>query len=374
LENSEMKNSSTSGSKPKLKWHLFTGAVFLAGLFALVIGINHQGRPAEKNRDIWYGPVIDYIQQGGRFSYLFVGTSRTRAAIRPDVFDTVMTRTLGSPTLSINLGMGWCRMSEHYFGLRRLLEVQPGILRGVVVFLEAPSALPEYSIWKSDWIVTDRTDLLTPYIHKSDLWKLWREATTPTDMKFVITANLVAPFMEYLPRVRQYALPALDSLLQGFFSPLTSLAQAETEVAGSSDLTTEGGIRADAKGVETARELATRMARDETVNQDPWNDFDKTIVAEILKMVKNAGGYVVFLDMPLSDIQQAPYDTPLRQRERADFTTTLKAWNCIMLHPQLQYDSTDFPDLWHLRKTRAPEFTFAVANSFIEAAKAAGGK
>jgi hypothetical protein len=365
-----MKNSSTSVSRP---WRqVATGIAFLAGLLLLVAFISAQGSPGEKNRDIWYGPVIDYAKQGGRFSYLFLGTSRTRAAIRPDVFDTAMTRAIGAPTLSVNLGMGWCRMSEHYFGLRRLLETAPGILRGVVVFLEAPSALPEYSTWRSDWIVADRTDLLTPYIHKRDLWKLWRESTTEAGMKFVITANLVAPFMEHIPRVRQHALPDLDTLLQKAFAPLMALAKPEESDAGAaSDLATEGGIRADAKGVETARDLAIRMAREETEKQEPWADYDKTIVAEILRMVREAGGYVVFLDMPLSPVQQAPYDTPLRLGEREAFQGTLKAWNCIMLKPELALTESDFPDLWHLRKSLAPEFTLAVANGFIAAAREA---
>jgi len=364
-----MKNSSTSAFK--FKRQAAMGLAFLAGLFALVVFINKRGEPAEKNRDIWYGPVLDYMHRGGRFSYLFVGTSRTRAAIRPDVFDTLMTRVTGSPTLSINLGMGWCRLTEHYFGLRKLLEADPNILNGVVVFIEAPSGLPEYITWKSDWIVTDRTDLLTPYIHKSDLIKLWREATTPTSMKFVITANLIAPFMENIPRVRQFAAQGLDSLLQDFFTPLIALAP-KAKTGSTADLTAEGGIRTDAKGVETARELAIRMAKEEAENQEPWDDYDHTVVAEILHMVKNAGGYVVFLDMPLSDVQQAPYDTPLRKKEREAFLATLKAWNCIMLHPKMTYEAADFPDLWHLRKTLAPEFTVAVAREFIAAARAAG--
>ncbi len=368
-----MKNSSTSAFK--LTPFLGKGLAFLGGLFLLVLGLNHVGKPARENQDIWYGPVVDYMKQGGRFHFLFVGTSRTRAAIRPDVFDTLMQQVYKTPTVSINLGMGWCRLSEHYFGLRHLLEVNPDILRNVVVFIEAPASIPEYSTWKSDWIVQDRTDLLTPYMHSKDLWNLWRNSTTETSMKFVITANLIAPFMENIPRLRQNALPKLDTLLQSLFTPLTNLGAREKEAPEYSDLITEGGIRNDKKGVETAKDLAIRIAKEDTEKQEPWNHFDASIVAEIHHMVKNAGGYVLFLDMPLSNVQQVPYDTELRKRERKQFNdSTLKKWDAIMLHPKFSYDTTDFPDLWHLRKTRAPEFTYAVANSFVAALQASGPK
>ena len=365
-----MKNSSTSGFKHSS--FILKSLAFAAGLFVVVLSLNRLGKPPRENQDIWYGPVVDYMKQGGRFNYLFLGTSRTRAAIRTDVFDTLMQQVYQVPTLSINLGMGWCRMSEHYFGLRHLLETNPNILRGVVVFIESPSALPEHSTWNSDWIVQDRTDLITPYLHASDLFSLWRDATTEAGMKFVITANLIAPFMENIPRLRQNALPALDTLLQSVFRPFIDLAPKENESSGLSDLVTEGGIRADKKGVESAKDLAIRLAHEEKEKQDPWNSYDETIVAKIFKMVKDAGGFVVFFDMPLSSVQQEPYDTPLRKQERISFNEkTLNKWNAVMLHPQFSYDTSDFPDLWHLRKTRAPEYTYAVAKSYVEALQAA---
>jgi hypothetical protein len=301
-----------------------------------------------------------------------VGTSRTRAAVRPEVFDTLMTRVTGQPSLSINLGMGWCTMAEHYFGLRKLLETKPDILRGVVVFIEAPSGLPEYTTWKSNWIVTDRTDLLTPYIHRSDLISLWKNATTDVGMKFMITANLVAPFMEHIPRVRQNALLWMDSTSRALYTPLLALAKMKPMEDGpESDLTSEGGIRVDAKGVETARDLAIRLAKEDLRNQPPWNAYDSTIVAEVVRMIKQAGGYAVFSYMPLSQVQQEPYDTDLRKRERAAFQSTLKAWNCVMLQPTMALQPEDFPDLWHLRKSLAPEFTAALANAFIAMARQA---
>ncbi len=366
-----MKNSSTSGFKQKTL--ILKSSIFIIGFFIIVLGLNSLGKSKNENPDIWYGPVIDYMHNGGRFNYLFLGTSRTRAAIKAEVFDEIMQQVYKTPTLTINLGMGWCRMSEHYFGIRHLLETNPNILRGVVVFIEAPSDVPEYSTWKSDWIVADRTDLLTANIHTSDLFKLWRESTTETSMKFVITANLIAPFMENIPRLRQNALPKLDTILQTIFSPLIKLAPKEKDLIGF-DLTTEGGIRADAKGVETARDIAIRIAHEETVKQDPWDNFDNTIVAEIFQMVKKAGGYVVFLGMPLSNVQQVPYDTPLRKQERLGFKNTLKKWDAVMLHPEFAYDTADFPDLWHLRKTRAPEFTYAVAKNYLELLQQAASK
>lgn len=365
-----MKNSSTSSSeRGSSRGRLVTAGFVLAGTIAGLLALNAWARPAEGRRDIWYGPVADYLQQGGRFSHLFLGSSRVRAAVRPEVFDSIVGGAFGTPLQSINLGIGHCTLVEHWFGLRKLLEVDPLALQGVVVLIEAPAGLPAYQGWRDDWIVQDRTDLLVPYLKKGDLWRLWKEAGTPVGEKFLITANLVAPYVENLPRARVLAMAELDTLLETVFSPFAS-APEERSSTGA-DLVSEGGIRTDAKGVETAREMAIRMARDDSRDQAPWSNWDTTAIRDVVNLVREAGGYPVFFEMPLSDVQMAPYRMPVRAKDRADFPAVLQAWKVPMLKLDFPHDSTDFPDLWHLRKTRAPDFTAALARSYVEASRPA---
>ncbi len=365
-----MKNSSTSSSeRSSLRGRLVTAGFVLVGTVAGVLALNAWARPAEGQRDIWYGPVADYLSQGGRFSHLFLGTSRTRAAVRPEVFDSIVGRAYGTPLQSINLGIGHCTLIEHWFGLRKLLEIDPLALQGVVVLIEAPAGLPAFLGWHENWIVQGRTDLLTPYLKKDDLWRLWKVAGTPAAEKFVITANLVAPYVEHIPRARSMAMAELDTLLARVFSPIVG-AGVSGATTGA-DLVAEGGIRTDAKGVETAREMAIRMAREDAQNQASWSNWDTTAIRDVVNLVREAGGYPVFFEMPLSDVQMAPYRMPVRTKDREDFPATLAAWKVPMLKLDFPHDSTDFPDLWHLRKTRAPEFTAALARSYIEASRPA---
>lgn len=365
-----MKNSSTSSSeRVSLRGRLVTAGFVLAGTVAGLLALNAWARPAEGRRDIWYGPVADYLGQGGRFSHLFVGTSRVRAAVRPEVFDSIVGGAFGAPLQSINLGMGYCTTIEHWFGLRKLLEVDPLALQGVVVLIEAPAGLPDHQQWTSDWIVQDRTDLLTPYLKRGDLWRLWKEAETPAGEKFMITANLVAPYVENLPRARAMAMANLDTLLAGLFSPFVR-SQALPEDGGA-DLVSEGGIRADAKGVETARDIAIRMAREDLASQTAWSSWETSALADVVRLVREAGGYPVLFEMPLSDVQLAPYSTAVRNNDRIGFAGTLASWKVPMLKLDFPHDSTDFPDLWHLRKTRAPDFTAALARAYIEASRPA---
>jgi len=65
-------------------------------------------------------------------------------------------------------------------------------------------------------------------------------------------------------------------------------------------------------------------------------------------------------------VQRVPYDTEIRRADRTAFRALLKAWDCPMLEPTFGATPDDFPDAWHLRASRAPDFTRALAASFAQ--------
>jgi len=357
-----MSNSSTSSSDGVLRRTALV-AGFLLGFIVLLVALMAWVRPPEKTQDIWYGPLIDAYGQGYKANFLFLGTSRTRAAIHPDTWDAVMAQTLHARTSTVNLGMGWCTPMEHWHGLRKLLSEYPDALRGTAVFLEAGDGIGYPERWDGNWIVEDRRDLLVPYMERSDLPRLWK-SRTPLEARLSIAVDLLVPAFDQFPRLRHMVRSNLDTIGNSLVGGIWSI---EPEATGpNSDLSSAGGVRTDLKGVELAIHLADSLAAFDLREQKPYGDWDSTVQADIVRLVKDAGGIPVFVKIPFSPVQSAPLRTPLRESDRRTFNAALTRWG---LPPVVEADfstsADDFPDKWHLRKTLAPAFTNSLALAFV---------
>lgn len=364
-----MNNSSTSSSKPApgTGIKLLLSAGFLGGFLGILAFANAAVRPPQAAQDIWYGPVIDAYGQGYKANFLFVGTSRTRAAVRAEVWDSVMGSILKIRTSSVNLGMGWCTPMEHWHGLHKLVSAYPDALRGTAVLIEAGEGMGLPTRWTENWIVEDRRDLLVPYMTTDDLGRLWR-SSTPGEHKFAIAADLLFPSFDQFPRLRHTARTDLDTFGQGFVEAIWS-KPPPANTAANSDLSTAGGIRADKKGVELAMFMAESASIHDLKHQEPYGDWDSTIYADIVKLVRDAGGVPLFVRIPYSPTQAKPLETPLRQADKARFEEVMRRWGIPKPVISGNFPTTvdDFPDKWHLRKSLAPAFTKALAIAYLEA-------
>jgi hypothetical protein len=359
-----MNSSSTSSSERPLA-RIGLAAGFVVGFLAILVAVNSWVRPPEAVRDIWYGPLIDAYANGYKANFLFVGTSRTRAAINPDAWDGVMSQVLRARTSTVNLGMGWCTPMEHWYGLRKLLSEYPDALRGTAVLLEAGDGIGYPERWDGNWIVDDRRDLLVPYMDRSDLPRLWK-SSTPLEAKLSIAVDLLVPAFDQFPRLRHVARSNVDSAGLGI---VDGIWQKPTDSATpGSDLVAAGGIRTDLKGVELARHLADSLSASDLKGQKPYGDWDSTVQADIVRLVKDAGGIPIFVRIPFSPIQSRPLRTPLRDADRKSFRAALVRWGLPPL-VEAEYPTTaeDFPDNWHLRKTLSPAFTQALALGYLQA-------
>ncbi|HXP91267.1 MAG TPA: hypothetical protein VN931_10095 [Fibrobacteria bacterium] len=359
-----MNSSSTSSSeRPVVRFGLAAG--FVAGFVAILVAVNSWVRPPEAVRDIWYGPLIDAYASGYKANFLFLGTSRTRAAINPDAWDGVMSQVLHARTSTVNLGMGWCTPMEHWYGLHKLLSEFPDALRGTAVLLEAGDGIGYPERWDGNWIVDDRRDLLVPYMDRSDLPRLWK-SSTPLEAKLSIAVDLLVPAFDQFPRLRHVVRSNLDSAGQGVVDGIWR--KPTDSAAPSSDLVSAGGIRTDLKGVELARHLADSLSASDLKDQKPWRDWDSTVQADIVRLVKDAGGIPIFVRIPFSPIQTRPLRTPLREADRKRFQASLVRWGLPpLVEAEFATTADDFPDEWHLRKTLSPAFTQALALAYLQA-------
>jgi hypothetical protein len=145
------------------------------------------------------------------------------------------------------------------------------------------------------------------------------------------------------------------------------LPQPPAAPAPTADLRSTGGIRTDAEGIENAKKLAVELAKQSLDHQVPQREWEKSIVADLVKLIQQAGGQVVFYEMPLHSVQAAPYQTPLRQADRVAFRQQATEWNCRYLEPDFVAPDVDFPDYWHLRKSRSQEFATKLAEAWYKA-------
>jgi hypothetical protein len=200
---------------------------------------------------------------------------------------------------------------------------------------------------------------------RSDLPRLWK-SKTPLDARLSIAVDLLVPAFDQFPRLRHLVRSDLDSAGWGFVEGIWQ-KPADSATRGS-DLSAAGGVRTDLKGVELAMHMADSIAAADLRDQKPYGDWDSTVQADIVRLVKAAGGIPVFVKIPYSPVQSAPLRTPMREVDRKTFQAALSRWGLPpVVEAGFPTTTDDFPDKWHLRKTLAPAFTRTLALAFIQA-------
>jgi hypothetical protein len=290
---------------------------------------------------------------------IFVGSSRVGAAINDTLFGTLMSSALHRDVLVMNMGKGYSTAAEHYFGLRDIIQADTAHFRGCTVFVEAPDGIPDAARWTDTWVHSEWTTLLGPLLRLSDVPKLWWVSGTPLADKISVTAG-TASIVLYAGNKARGELAANGDLLA------RRLLHSSTD-SPNMDLAEAAGIRVDSAGVAATRALAVQFYAKESENQEAVSSWDATIIRDLVDMVSSAGGNVVFYLMPVSSVQARSLRTPVRNADRASFQQALFRWHAQYLAIDFSTSDADFPDLWHLRRSRSLEFTRSLA--FCVAAK-----
>lgn len=319
--------------------------------------------PGMLDLEDFYAPARRTARRGS-LTHITVGSSRVASAIQADTLGMVL-RAAALPgrggrapgdVQAANAGKGYATIHLHYFGLRNLIAQYPESLEGVTVFVEAPAGLAIYNTWDGGWVGESWPTLIAPLLRARDLPGFLAESDNTLATKAYVTTAYFLHAARYL----QYVRPRIEEAVNARFAP------KKARSASRADLGTEGGVRADAEGVELTREQTRRLGIEEFTNQEPWREWDRSVWANVVDMVRAHGGDVVFFEMPISSVARQAGDTPVRREDKQAFDAWREANDLVLLQtPSFEYNDDDFPDLMHLRKSRSAEFSARLAEAYI---------
>jgi hypothetical protein len=301
----------------------------------------------------WYADAADrFVRAPVRF--VFIGSSRVAQAVVAETFSGEMPR---ADDIALNLGRGYSTLAEHFFGLRRLAAASPRGLRGAVVFLEAPEGMPDLSRWTDPWFQFEDRSLLRMTMRVSDLPAFWSYSTGTFEDKVSISVGEVSSLAGLRGSWSYYARAGWHALTGGKAGD----GKADT------DLSEAGGVQTGREMFIAARNLAEALSRRAVQDQSELNsqDVERSILLSLASFLKKEGADFVAFTMPMSSVQQRPSLTEIGRKNRELVAVALKRAGVPLLRVGFPTTDDDFPDLWHLRKSRAPEFSRALARAYL---------
>jgi hypothetical protein len=285
--------------------------------------------------------------------FVFVGSSRTAAAIDPVAFVREPALRLPPTATATNQGRGYSTFVEDYFGLRRLADARPGGLADVVVFVEAPGGVPRLEPWSDSWVHPAYPELLSRVIVVTDLPRFWRESDTPAGTKAFVTGALLSPALLLWGKGQDVVTAVLARIVP-------RLLPARADLAGA------GGVLVDEASLQRVRAAVVRAADEAMAAQAPITAdvAERSVLHDIVRLVGEQGGRVVLYRVPVSSVLRAPSATAVGRANAETVARVVEGWSVPILAPEFPTTDDDFPDLSHLRASRAAEFSRSLARAW----------
>jgi hypothetical protein len=300
--------------------------------------------------------LYSQVNEKDTVDYIFIGTSRTAASIVPEVFGN------DSHKIAVNAGRGYSTSQTQYRALRFLLRRNPDVLKNCAVFLEAPMGIC-YTENGRIWIYESYAYLLIPYMDQKDLFEFLLKAEDPVRTKTDVV--LLYGFASW--RDCFYIREKMDRRVKYYLGKITELSVAKkTETQHNSNMQEKGGIRQDSISVKVVRKLAHDVVPEVIKSQTPLSlsDMDDSMLNRINQLVTGAGGRVYLFDSPLSSVIQKIYETDLAKANKKVFDLWIDQKGIPVIKASFGYSDEDFPDLFHLRASRAEEYTDSLLNAY----------
>ena len=309
--------------------------------------------------------VYDHLEHrlatGDTTNYLFVGTSRVGAAIRPDTFETAIRMETGQPGEAMRAARGFSTLAMHLEGIEYLIDQRPQAFRGSTVFVEAPAGLVEPQMWSGRLARPQFPQLLSPHLSLAELSRMWWTSDDPMVIKTRVTLSRVFVTVRYGSSLRKKA----KSLVSALTAPLTPTDAPNTSPV---DLQDAAGVRTDSAGVAlTRRKIIPEMRGWSHIDYDraPM-DWDRSVLATLVGAVREAGGNVVVYTMPLSTpARRVIEDSDLLRQDRNRLSAWLTDHGVPFLEVDFPHTNADFPDLSHLRASRSGPYTQQIATTYV---------
>lgn len=286
-------------------------------------------------------------------AFMFVGSSRVAASIDLASFVSALPYNFRDAYQFRNLGAGYTSLGTHYFKLRAMLQENPNLLRNGYVVIEAPGGLPVYEPVSGNWCHPEAPMLLSQSLPTAYLGDFLTQAGNSWQNKLIVSALRLSATCYIIYKAHLFAQTGFESVLQAIFH--------RTEPA--SDLYQTGGIRSDPTSVRLARELALNQAAADAKDTSPRDNWEATWFGRLVALVQSAGGQIIVYSMPVSNPFIEALEKPARQVDIATFGAYAARNGILVSDVGLQMDDNDFPDLIHVRSSRAPEFSAALATA-----------
>jgi len=304
----------------------------------------------------WYRQAEHDVRRNP-VKYIFIGSSRVASSIVPVVFAQAMGDT-NITSAAINMGTGHSTLAEHYLGLQKIAAAMPEGLKGVTVFFEAPQGVPSLESWRDSWFHPDNPYLLVNTIGFPDLQLFWMKSTSDFDQKLMVTGAMFSEAIAMQGNGKVLLARMKKNILQN------RVKVAPEKVV----LSASGNVRTDEAGIQNARRLALNFVKNHMKHERLINiqSSNEMIIKSLNDYINVKGGRLVLYRMPVSSVWNQYYTTSIGRENRNIANDLLTDWAIPMLNPSIKTDDDDFPDYWHLRKSRASEFTQSLAQAYTE--------
>lgn len=291
-----------------------------------------------------------------------VGTSRVLAGILEEELAGELKEQTGRDWHVQNLGAPQRKLVYHYLGLRNLYKEHPDLYKGATVLIEAPSLLPEHMYWRDDWIYPGFAQMFLDNMHVQDLAGLMM-THAPLEQRLDVIIRFAMQWSELFStrlRTRQDFLNWGTDFAEEFLDEAALFDSRQQMI--NLDINPRGGIRTEFLHRQLIERIYRQWLEDdrETLFRD-WQEWDKTVLADIVKLVRANDGQVVFFEMPLSSLNDLLYGAEGREEDRASFLAQAKEWGIPVVETSFASTDEDLPDWIHLSRPKAEEFSKVLA-------------
>lgn len=351
-----------SGSVPRGWWRAsaWYAVAIAAALIIGEIGVRLSAfTPAQ-----WY-PQVTRQLDGAPARYMFVGSSRVGVGVAVIAFaEAQPPAPSGGIGPVYNMGLGFSTVIGHAIGLRRMAD--QGLLRGSLVFVEAPEGIPDTSTWRDRWYYREAPSRLVSVAGPRDLPGLWQSGMSVDD-KIGATARTALKGSRLAVHAETIRVNGLAAAYQQAARLRAALAP-ERESTGRLELRDDSGARGDVDDFARIRAAAVEEGRRMLDEQVAVADWDQTVVAGIAGIVRAGGGEVVFFEMPLSPPMRLAAESDTGRLNARTFRAWAAARGIRVLEQRRDFPADAFPDVWHMSAPAADMFTQDLIEAWREAA------
>ena len=292
----------------------------------------------------WY-QAIEENRTGSEPSVLLIGTSRTAASIDAKQLSQFLSDKLKHSVKVFNLGLGYSTLTEHYFGIKRLIE-QRKSLDNVVVLIECTRGFPLMDKWNGPWVHEEVPEMIMPLLNIGEIDKLWHQSSLPLLTKATITLGRYILCIRYFKRCRN----AFESSPAKMLFP--RLYRKKYDIAE------KGGIGANKMAVRLTRQRVKDDFKEGQQKTEPSFELNSGILfCSLVDLCQSKGARVFIYVPPTSSVDTDNLFYTKLATAKTDLSTYCRNKNIALVPVVMKLSDEDFPDLRHLGESRRAECT-----------------